>query len=266
MVYDTVMLFNELDMLECRLTEFEQLPYPVTHVIVESRFTHRGDPKPLYFMENMSRFDRWITGAWRGRVRYITVDRLEKMMPWDREHEQRNHCRDGITDAKPDDIILHGDLDEIPRMSALADTVKRVTEDGVPRSLVMSQHLYAVDWYHPNLEQALTVVIRKRDITGSFTELRQSMGQRARVENGGWHLSWIGGHEANLAKLGVHCHLEMTPEEQYWPESGRAYREGRTHGGVWQVPIEVPDDYPLYIRERRCPDTWFRPQRHGNET
>lgn len=245
-------------MLECRLTEFEQLPHPVTHVIVEAPVTHRGDPKPLHFQENRERFERW-----QGRILYVVADSLPggpQTGPWQRERAQREYCRRGLYGASANDIVLHGDLDEIPRMDKLREAIELVSETGNVCSLMMKQYLYAVDWYHPNLEQALTTVMRFRDLICSFTQLRAMMGSFFPVPNAGWHLSWIGGPEVNLAKLGVHCHTEMTAEEQYWPESGRAYREGRTHGGVWQVPVDDLSDYPVYIRERRCPDTWFRPR------
>lgn len=244
-------------MLECRLTEFEQLPWPVTHVIVEARVTHRGDPKPLHFAEHRDRFER----KWPGRILYVPIKELPGASPWDREKSQREHCRYVLNFAGADDIILHGDLDEIPRMSTLESVIPDVREGGTPTSLVMTQHLYAVDWYHQNLDQQLTVVGRRSDIERiPFVQLRSIMGRLRPTPNGGWHLSWIGGPEANARKLNVHCHLEMTAEEQYWPETGRAYREGRTHGGVWQTPVESLEDYPIYVRERRAPDSWYRPR------
>ena len=44
------MFRDELDMLECRLRELEDVVY--RHVLVEAPVTHRGDPKPLYYAEN----------------------------------------------------------------------------------------------------------------------------------------------------------------------------------------------------------------------
>ena len=48
--FDTFSFFNEIDLLWLRVNELKELN-PV-HVLVESTFTHTGDPKPLYFEQN----------------------------------------------------------------------------------------------------------------------------------------------------------------------------------------------------------------------
>jgi hypothetical protein len=70
----------------------------------------------------------------------------------------------------------------------------------------------------------------------------------------------MGGHEAHLAKLAAHCHVEQdTPEILGTITSGRAYAEG-WHIGTKHIPVDVDETWPRYVRERRCPDSWFRPR------
>ena len=52
---DTFPIHDELDMLECRLTEiFDAVDYVVA---VEADVTHQDSPKPFYVTENLARFD-----------------------------------------------------------------------------------------------------------------------------------------------------------------------------------------------------------------
>lgn len=52
---DTFPIHDELDMLECRLTEiFDAVDYVVA---VEADVTHQDNPKPFYVSENLARFD-----------------------------------------------------------------------------------------------------------------------------------------------------------------------------------------------------------------
>jgi beta-1,4-mannosyl-glycoprotein beta-1,4-N-acetylglucosaminyltransferase len=255
MVYDTFMLADELDMLECRLTEFEEFPYPVVHVVAESRVTHRGDPKPLSLTENMDRF-----GVWRDRIRYIVADTLPGPGAWDREHQQREYVRHALGSASPGDVILHGDLDEIPRMSALEEAVRLLdAHPGSGWTLRMRVHQYAVDWLS-DFEELATVAVKASMLPALFIHLRDMKNLFPQIPDGGWHLSSIGDHAAVMRKLGRHCHLEQTAEEYERAASGLSYRTGLSHGGTQQVPVEVDETWPRYVTERRCPPFWFRPR------
>ena len=68
--YDTFSFFNELDLLWLRVNELKELN-PI-HVLVESKFTHTGDPKPLYFEENKEKFKDF-------NIRHIVVGDMPKI-------------------------------------------------------------------------------------------------------------------------------------------------------------------------------------------
>ena len=109
----------EADIWECRFRELENIP-DLHHVIVEAEVTHRGDPKPLWFHEHADRFKPWAE-----RITYVRVpagmlpSREENPDPWCREYAQREYCHAGLDEAAPDDIVLHGDADEIPSPGAI---------------------------------------------------------------------------------------------------------------------------------------------------
>ena len=115
-VYDCFTFFNELDLLELRLTELSDIVD--RFVLVESTLTHMGQPKPLYYAENKERF-----AAFRDRIIHIVVDDMPDAAaekdPWVREIGQRDAIARGLTEARPRDRIIVSDLDEIPKPAAL---------------------------------------------------------------------------------------------------------------------------------------------------
>ncbi len=76
--------FNELDLLEARLSEMARM---VDHfVVIEARQTFRGDPKPLYFQENSHLFARWSA-----QLDHVVVDLPEGPDAWARERHRARH-------------------------------------------------------------------------------------------------------------------------------------------------------------------------------
>jgi len=255
------MLNDELDVLKMRLIEFDSYPELVTHIIVEAPMTHRGKVKPLHYQENVKTFARWSN-----RIVAITANELPSLTknpdPWSREHAQREYVHRGLVNAKPDDIIIHGDVDEIPRMNALEEEVKLVRES--PNDvfvLGMSLHCNAVDWVVPNgYEWKGTVAKQHGNVVYSFKEMRDLRASASVVHNGGWHISGLGGPEVQRHKIEeLTCHLELPEEFKHSVASGQAYREGSL-GDIQQIPLESLDDMPQYIREQHCPANWFRPK------
>ncbi len=140
--FDVFMFRDEVDLLECRLTELQDVP-DLVHVIIEADVTHGGNrPREFVYPDHRARFEPWAE-----RIVYVqATDLPDGPDAWDREHAQREWGWQALRawDAQPDDIVLHGDLDEIPDPLA-ARWVK-------PRGVVrFRQRLYsfAVDWLHP---------------------------------------------------------------------------------------------------------------------
>jgi hypothetical protein len=116
-----------------------------------------------------------------------------------------------------------------------------------------------VDWEHPELHAgavAARVGFVRRYGLSEVRDCRRTYD----VEAGGWHLTWLGGLEVQQAKLGLHCHLEMTPDQAAVVSTGRAYLEGASHSGSQLMPVDVDSTWPRWIYERKCPENWFRPR------
>jgi beta-1,4-mannosyl-glycoprotein beta-1,4-N-acetylglucosaminyltransferase len=127
-VFDCFPFFNELDVLEIRLTELD--PLVDRFVLVEATRTHTGNPKPLYYADNQARYQRFAQ-----KIIHIVVDDLPAASPdhWDREIFQRQAITRGLGDARPDDRIIISDCDEIPKPEVLR---RALALPGLSRRLV----------------------------------------------------------------------------------------------------------------------------------
>jgi Glycosyltransferase family 17 len=245
--WDCIMLRDELEMLECRLRELDGKVW--RHVIVESPRTHRGDPKPLHYMDNRERF-----APWADRIVHIVADVPAHPDPWAREHSQRDAALRGLTDAAPDDMVLIADVDEIPSADALK------ARPDTAAALSMRLAMYAVDLLYP--ERHLCPVIARAGAIGpSLASARDARYSLPAVADGGWHLTWLGGVEGQREKLRVTCHTEMTVYEHDLLYDGKCYNDGIHHSGQLQmIPVDVDETWPKWIYERKCPQNWFRPR------
>jgi hypothetical protein len=250
MIWDTFLFAGELDLLELRLRHLDGLAH--RHVIAEATTTFGGQPRSLTFPDHAERF-----APWADRIVYIPVTDLPQGpgLPWAREHAQRDALWRGMDGCGPDDLVLLGDLDEIPNTAALTmHTPLR------PVVLAMRWLVFAVDWQHPRLGLNTVVMCRRQLKSFSKGPIRDKK-QLARVYSGGWHLSWLGGPEAIDAKADAHAHQELTAGIKQANAAGRLYESGWCPWDDLQLqPIDVDDRWPEPIFKRECPPAWFRPR------
>ena len=128
-IYDCFMYFDEEVVVDVRFhTLNEFVDY---FVIVESSFTHKGDPRELKF--NHKKFEKF-----KDKIIYIVDEQIypqtEKIKAEDnegeksrksiynatyRENGQRNLIVKGLQGANDEDLILISDVDEIPKLTGL---------------------------------------------------------------------------------------------------------------------------------------------------
>lgn len=258
-VYDLLMFNNELDMLEGRLTELEDIVD--RHVIVEMPVTHRYHPKPLHFTLNRERFKRW-----HDKIILITAWPPNGLDPWPLEHWQRHAMwREPFSsELQDDDIVLLCDTDEIPSPRAVRWTGRTAA------GLEMRVCCFAVDWEYAGSPIAQSVVargsyIRKRVAEGAgLGDIRDERPALGVVPAAGWHFSWMGGVAKQQEKLNTAtCHTEIfaKPEANLILD-GTRYKaaNGDAGGGLECKAVDVDETWPRFIYERRCPNSWFRPR------
>lgn len=217
-VYDCFIYFNEADILEIRLNELDTV---VDYfVLVEATRTHQKKPKPLHFDINDPRFSKF-----QERIIHIIVDdypnffthwRIPKV--WDYEKHQRNAIGRGLVNAKPDDIIIVSDIDEIPN-------AKKVAENLTQNEPIVFQQRFFYYFLNYAVIKAPTescqicknglvfwrgtIMLKKSAYIDaqSTRELRNDLKTK-QIEEGGWHFSYIGGIDSILYKLKSFTHAK----------------------------------------------------------
>jgi len=128
-IYDCFMYFDEEVVVDVRLNTLNE--FVDYFVIVESRFTHKGDSRELKF--NHKKFEKF-----KDKIIYIVDEEIysqtEKIKIDDsedekykkaifnaayRENGQRNLISKGLAAANKEDFIMISDVDEIPKLSGL---------------------------------------------------------------------------------------------------------------------------------------------------
>ena len=121
------MYFDEEVVADVRLNTLDK--FVDYFVIVESKFTHKGDPRDLKF--NHKKFEKF-----KKKIIYLVYDeqsqKIKEIRNEDgiyektkkyiynaicRENGQRNYIKKGLVEAEDEDIILISDVDEIPDLS-----------------------------------------------------------------------------------------------------------------------------------------------------
>ena len=128
-IFDCFMYFDEEMVVDLRFNTLNQ--FVDYFVIVESKFTHKGDVRELKF--NHKKFQKF-----KDKIIYLIYDnppsQIETINDYDSEYEkackyifnaayrengQRNYIEKGLINAKKNDIILISDVDEIPNLSKI---------------------------------------------------------------------------------------------------------------------------------------------------
>lgn len=207
-IIDSFMFHNELDVLELRLNVLD--PVVDYFVIVESNYSHIGNPKPLVYKWNSSRFNKFAN-----KIIYLVVDlKLDPnplIVNWQyRDYLSRYICSQSWVDVK-EDFILHGDLDEIPN----PDKVIELRDTKAPVTVFQhSFYDYALDLRQVDDDYSWL----RGTIFGKITDFKEPLSQTREhwanynLVKAGWHYQNMGGPKTVSEKLNrfAHCN-EMIP-------------------------------------------------------
>lgn len=131
---------------------------------------------------------------------------------WFNEKFQRNQILKGIESADEEDIVICTDVDEIPRKSTLLRILRnnrsfcdKIYRFSLDWSVFKINNVLDVKWVVP----CLTTVKNIREITPQgFRENKFDKYQFIDINNGGWHLSWLGDADECLYKLKSFSHAK----------------------------------------------------------
>lgn len=254
MIVDTFVFAWELDLLECRLIEMDS--FVDQFIFTESNVTFQGKPKPYIFEQNISRFLPWTS-----KITYIKSCLPQTDDPWAREIQSREQLLPAIAHLEPNDIILHGDVDEIIPESLVKQMISLLEYN---ESIAFEQTFYsmAIDWLLTEPWQG-TVAVKKSFLDNhSMIDIRNKRVSSPTI-TGGWHLSWLGGPDMIRKKAESFSHTEDEIQSYIKEMGSRLYTEGYHVRREKLIPVNIDETYPSYIKERKCPSIWFRPQENN---
>lgn len=233
--YDCFPFFNELELLEVRLGELNDV---VDYfVLVESIETQRGDLKVLFFEENRERFAPYLD-----KIIHVAVrERHPEFSLWEREHYQRNCIKRGLSKCRDGDVILISDLDEIPRKSSLEEA----------KGLLKNGHEEAVTFrmpdFHFHMNRRMKTPSIFCTVATTYGKLKKKEPQFYRSRNtkwhplfdAGWHFSWLGGRERIRKKM--HSIVEGR-------DSSEEVTDAEIDAYIASVPIvQIDETFPQYV-------------------
>lgn len=205
MIYDLFAFSHEVSLLEIRLEILKDIVDKF--VIYESDLTHTNISKPLFFLENKSRFDKF-----KDKIIYVT-GRSNYENPFYNDWAGRCILFQAIK-CKSDDIIIHSDLDEIPNPVKLKEIIEKLVR---PITLKTDYNMYCVDLY---AHDSIDAIIMKYDwIKDPLYKYRDNRGNYHVknyfnfIEKAGWHYGYSGGIKSILRKVDSFAHSNEMPKE-----------------------------------------------------
>lgn len=202
MLVDAFIFYNELDLLELRLTVLDK--YVDTFVLVESEVNHIGERKPLFYNENKERYAKWAS-----KIIHVVVTEEEmpggKLHPIVREDYQRYAITKALKDLPGDAVIMMSDVDEIPDL-------EKVPWKNLPHP-IFSIHMWlffhsldTISDCEPWFGTVITTLGTFRKV-GPFY-LRNNRWSFPTFKYAGWHLTYFGGTKMVVNKLRTFSHSQ----------------------------------------------------------
>jgi beta-1,4-mannosyl-glycoprotein beta-1,4-N-acetylglucosaminyltransferase len=258
MIYDTIMFFNEFDLLKLRISILD--PYVDYFVISEAPYTHSGKEKPLFFQENKDKFKEFEHKI----IHNVFTDNRPEWGQWEREADQRGASIGNIIKLlNDDDVVISSDCDEIPDLSKI--DLDQVRDSS--KLFISYQVLY---YYYLN-----TVTVSKNTIIpwgasrlsnwkllkrNSLNELRRPdsyfgihhSSEIINVPFSGWHFSFLSNPENIKYKIKSFSHQEFNNQQMLdsIDDKVKNLKDPFGRDGAEIKVIEMtPETHPEYLLE-----------------
>lgn len=258
MIIDSFIFGWELDLLQCRLEELYD--HVDQFLIIEGRRTFRNEPKELCYEQNADRFKPWAD-----KIRYHIIDNFDNTPddPWQREYHSRKETAQATATASDESILLMSDVDEIPHPDGIKKAVELLQAGAETVSFLHPFHSMAVDWKHPDkIHGLVATTLKYARSQPSFMTIRDRRMLAPTIDDykAGWHFTWLGGKELIQRKAASFSHTEDYIQNYIKDMGEQLFIDGFHVLGEKLTPIDIDETFPKYIRERRCPENWFRPR------
>jgi len=211
MIIDCCTFLNELDMLEARL---EYLNDHVDYfVVVESNYTFNGNEKPYHIQANMDRFakygERFIYLPLQVSTAGFDFTKIEERNQWAMERQQRNAMSQPLDRFAPEDIVIFGDIDEIPNRNVIQEAAQYIRNG--ERIVALEQDFFYFNFDQLNANKWPGTLISTVNQVRAFGPdlFRFHRYTYPRIPGGGWHLSYWGSPRQIQYKIDNFSHQEV---------------------------------------------------------
>ena len=216
-IYDCFTFFNEFDLLELRLRELaDHVDY---FVLVEANRTFQNQEKPFYYESAKYRYS-----PWRDKIIHVKLmDMPTETDTWGRERHQRDAILKGCAQADFNDIVMIGDVDEIPRVETiqkLRTSIQSIWGFRMPLFNFKFNYMMHTQDYYTVWSGAI-----RRGLLNSpedFRRMRHVLNQCPYnfaddnvqiVEHAGWHFTYLGTEDFARSKIQSFAHNETNQPE-----------------------------------------------------
>jgi beta-1,4-mannosyl-glycoprotein beta-1,4-N-acetylglucosaminyltransferase len=215
-IYDTITIFNELDLLEMRLEILDK--YVDYFVINEATTTFTGKYKPLYYEENKNRFKKFKDKI----IHNIFEENNKKWTQWDRDRIHKNASMLALKKyCNSKDIVFYSDADEIPNFENI--NLEKIYSPDILFICHQDCYYYYLNtiWEAENQPKNFwrgtkfsSWELLKKHSIDTFRDFwshfyNEKSNKVIHLPNCGWHFSFLGGEENIKYKLDAYGHQEL---------------------------------------------------------
>ena len=197
MVFDCFLYNGEHECLAIRIAELSTLD--VLHIAVQADKTFTNKPKKFYDINQDEVISVNIT------------DMPDGDDPWVRERHQRNSIMRGLemAGAKNDDLVIIADADEIPK----ADAIRGYNPSMGTTAFIMDKFGYWLNCREGKQSWEIAKIITYEKLKQTTPDQVRNSGPANKIENAGWHFSYLGDKARIVNKLESFSHTECNTEE-----------------------------------------------------
>lgn len=204
-------------------------------VITEADTTFSGNSKPYFLDQRQDLLEKFGNKIIRHKVKEVP----QTLTPFLRDRFQRDEVKKILTlNLKPEDILIYGDVDEIPDPSTLKKSIKLLNADR-EKFIHFAQDVYYIYLNQKEVSNTLKsytgeypFILRKKWLGTNIsrwkysrdflpTDLRDPVHKKIgrRMRRGGWHFSYVGSatamapNERVLIKIQGAAHQEFNTDE-----------------------------------------------------
>jgi beta-1,4-mannosyl-glycoprotein beta-1,4-N-acetylglucosaminyltransferase len=259
MVIDTLLFNDEFDMLDIHLAITDH--YVDRWVILEASRTFSGIPKPYNLLNNLAQYQ----SRYGDRIKVVTLALKPDQTNLICETMMRQAIAPALEEYSAEDIVIHGDLDEIINPECWADIMKLMDQHNQPVTCGFEMFMYKFDQRAERAWKGSVVARRRMFDTPHELYKGNSVKRKDRSHcvglktPVGWHWTWMGSDDLIRNKV-VSCieTQHRDPEEML-----QAFKRKDTISAINHkctthvVDVQYPDVVQTILK--RYPSYWHNP-------